>query len=152
MSTLSRASMTALQKDINAAMVAIGAKHGFAINTNGGSIGQESATLRLLVVPTAADAQPGVSAFAAKAEKDWTPASCAAFGLKHEWLGKTLKHRSLMVTIIGLQATRIKYPVAVRNSNGKEFLITADEAIRALGSPAQRGMAIGSTLRNMLEA
>lgn len=148
--SISRASLTALQKDINAAMVAVGAKHGFAINTNGGSIGEESATLRLLVVPLAADATPGVSAFATKAGKDWEQYA-ESFGLQKDWLGKTFKHRSLMVTVIGIQATRIKYPVAVRNSNGKEMLLTAEEVIRALGSPVTRADArTAAGMRQML--
>lgn len=57
---------------------------------------------------------------------------CTLYGLKKDDYGKTFLYNNVKTTIIGIESNRRKYPIVVKDENGKEFLMTTSGVKEAL--------------------
>jgi hypothetical protein len=130
MTNIDRALLKALRADIDAALMAVGQKHGVAIEATTASFTTNSATFKLLVVSADTSATqsttpsgPTPSARDLKAAVDMALAG-EVYGCEADWAGKTFKRNTMVYTIVGLLPGRTKNCVLVRTSNGANYVMT----------------------------
>jgi hypothetical protein len=117
MDTISKESLKQLRDDIDAALKAVGDKHGVALRAGNASYTATNATFKLEV-------STSFNRF------------CTLYGFKPENLGATFQNRGVTFTLIGLDRKSRKYPVLARNAkDGKTYKFDTRRVLTALGLP-----------------
>lgn len=125
--TITRELLRTLRADIDAALAAVGKKHGVVLNAGNASFTPTSASFKLhAVLADAPKVDPDV-----EAADDWR-ALARRFQLEPDWLGKSFVSGGRPFTIVGLLPNRPKRPVLARGSNGKGYVFDPDSIRRAL--------------------
>lgn len=115
--TITRELLRALRADIDAALAAVGKKHGVVLNAGNASFTPTSASFKLhAVLADAPKVDPDVEA------ADAWRALARRFQLEPDWLGKPFVSGGRSFTIVGLLPNRPKRPVLARDSKGKGFV------------------------------
>jgi hypothetical protein len=123
---LSKEILKVLRADINAALVAVGKRHGVSIAAGNCSFGPLTASFKL-EVGVLDGAPEGASPKEIKARADFTR-YCGLFDLKPEWLDKEFTYGGDTCTVVGLMPNRSKFPVLVKRGD-KRVLLPADAVV-----------------------
>ncbi len=90
---------------------------GITIRPSGGTIGSIESTLKFQVKV----ADPDIQKNAAKKLFD---TYCSMYGLRPQDWGTTIRENTKVLTLVGIEVRRVKYPLRMRDQNGKEMLYT----------------------------
>lgn len=144
---INAAALTMLRGEIDAALKALGEKHGITLRAGNGKYDGESIgsfKLDICLPSSTGETNPAL----VKAERDWK-AYAAEFDLQPEWLGKSFGRAKNggVVTIVGLMPNRHKFPVLVRSNGKADVLLTVGEVRVAFGLPREPVQQDLATLR-----
>lgn len=118
-----------LRADIEAALSAVGQKHGISLKTGAIRFTPSSATIKLeAVVLTAGGAS------ADRREADWD-FYCRNFGLRPEDKGKTFTYQGRTFTLKGIDVKRKKYPILVDMVGRGLILLPLASVRQAMSTP-----------------
>ena len=129
--------LIALRADLDAALAAIGEKHGLKIHTGSCSYDEAAATFKLKCDV----ADPRIQQ--AKAREDFNY-SCLFYGLKPEHYGVTVSLNGMPKKLVGIVRTRAKYPLKFEGTDGKTMLYTVDivpKILQAYAAQSKTGAA-----------
>jgi hypothetical protein len=127
--TLDKSNLVQIREDINAALKAVGTKHGLVLDAGNASYSPTNATFKL-----------AVSVITDGVVMDKPTADfkrfCTMYGFKPENLGAKFTSRGVEFTLTGLDSKSHKYPMLARSSkDGKDYKMTREAVQRALGIP-----------------
>ena len=127
MKEFNRQNLKALHADINEACRAIAKKHGIHYDAKGGgrySSDTFTAKVEFITIPDSGVIED-------KTEKAYKQ-NAVYYGLKPEWLHKKVRYGGELWEIVGLKTTSRKYPVLMKNINGKVYkFVASDVAVYA---------------------
>jgi hypothetical protein len=120
MDIITRSALKVLKNDIDAALVALGEKHGVVLETGNGRFSPSNATVKLKI----SCINKGGEVLSKEAE-DFKQ-DCWKFGLQPEDLGKSFRSNVKEWKVVGLLPRSRKYPVLCeRLPDGKRFKFPA---------------------------
>lgn len=128
MHQFNKASAEELQFAILAAITAVCDKHGLVASRNGGTIGQDSYTLKFKFAPNAAEK---AEAKAADPDAEWRnfTALASSVGADPLWYGKQIMLNGHRFTVTGIAPSRSKNCIRIKRSDGRA-MICPPEAVR----------------------
>lgn len=128
--------LVALRPELDAAIAAVGAKHGLSLKIGNGSYEPDgaSAKFQLLIGLLQEGDDPSMSVERIKARAEYTR-HAAIYGLEPEWLGRTFTRATgEKATIVGLMPNRTKFPVLCTvEGKPRGILLTTNEVKREFG-------------------
>jgi len=132
---IDRPALDLVSNALDTELVKLGKKLGLSFKAKGGIYSNSvngSVKIEFVVI---SEGQEGKDPTIIKAEAGWEE-NAKLFGLKTKWLGKSITFKGEKVKILGLMPTRPRFPVLVKGSDGKPFLLTAMTVKDALGRKA----------------
>jgi len=135
MNSFSRYDVQTLRRDIDAALVAVAAKHGVNISLGNCRFTLTEARFAKLIVhpkSIATIVTAGSSSVVDSPEAREYQSLAYMFNLPKDGLGKTFMSLGKMFTIAGLKSSRRKYPVSAVSSTGRRFKFTAEQVRNGL--------------------
>lgn len=136
--------LQALRVDIQAALTAVGEKHGIQLTYGNASFNSTGLTFSGKLAGAVIDSDGSVASQEAQDFKTYA----ALYDMKPEDLGFQFEHDGAMHEIIGLSRKAPKYPILVKNlSNQKTYKFTADLVLLYLGQKTSNGLTTGGSQR-----
>lgn len=127
-STITKPLLQQLRVEMAAALAAVAKAHGIAVEVGACSYDPNAGTATFKI-NIAVGLAEGETSADAKARAAWD--QVGFLGLKPEWLGREINYGKTIYTIVGYEAKRSKFPIRVRNADGKVMLLPM-EPVRAI--------------------
>jgi len=125
-----RTTVRLLRDDLDAALQTVAKKYGISIQTGNARFSSENVTFKL---EAAVVSESGV---AVTNEASEFKRYAALLGLDEDDLGKSFSYRGQPYEIVGAKLSSRKYPILVKNRNGKVYKFMVADVREALGERA----------------
>ena len=135
MTSFTRANLAALRTDIDAALATVATKHGVLVSLGNCRFTEKEARFsKLIIAPKVLAtnttlAKTGADPYGTLASREYLNLAYM-FALPVDGLGKTFSYGGSKFKVIGLKASRRKYPVIGEGVQGGKYKFTA-ETVRA---------------------
>lgn len=116
--------LTTLRVDIDAALKAVGEKHGLKLHAAGAKFGATAAEFKLVVASVASN---GV---VLTQERQNFSAYASMYGLKPELLDRSFSWGGKTFKIVGINPKKHKRPICCDGSDGKSYVFPAEDVKR----------------------
>jgi len=114
-SAFDRAALQKLRPELEAALVAVAAKHGITAKVGSCTFSPAEAKFKLIVTTAGVDHEK------AEAERQLFVDMAPAYGLKPEWFGGVCEINRKPYKIVGIKPQSRSYPVICERIDGKRF-------------------------------
>lgn len=126
-----------LRTDVEAALIAVGKRHGVLLTLGNASFTSDAATFKLAVAPATKEAAAAVASGASpkdvQAAADYKELA-QAYGLHVDWLNRTFQHGGSTLRVVGLLPNKRKNCVLVEGTGGGRYIMPPEDLHRGFGS------------------